>query len=151
MIDTKAFITETECKDLASLLNRKYAGFLAERYFEVVVDRNPIGVHAKVTLRNSSGSYFYPVEGRIADVDHDMTAREGGQLLLDYMGSYFDEYFREGGDVYLPIDWTEYEMDGVPLQMKGQIHNLAIEKMADEFLAGKGLDRDGHPAAQSLH
>jgi hypothetical protein len=103
-IPAKPFLSETECNEIASLMQRKYVGFLAERFFEVAVSRDRLGVHAKVTLRNQSGSFFYPVEGRIADVDSDLTQRENVLFLLDYMDAYFDEYFREGGDVYLPID-----------------------------------------------
>ncbi len=149
------FITEAECTELAQLMQRKYAGFLAERYFEVSVSTDPIGVHAKVTLRNKTGAYFYPVEGRIAHVDTDLSPRASGLFLLEYTDAYFDEYFREGGDVYLPIDWAEYESEGVPLQLKGQIFNLVIEKMADELLAGTGgvakLDDASGEDFETLH
>lgn len=147
-----AFVSEKECKDIALLMQRKYAGFIAERYFDVAVTKDVVGVHAKVTLRNESGSFFYPVEGRISHQDTDLAPRESALFLLDYMDGYFDEYFREGGDCYLPIDWAEYESDGVPLQLKGQIYNLVVEKMADEFLAGNGaLDDETTVEKPLLH
>lgn len=129
------FVTEGECRDLATLMGRKYASFMKDRHFEAVITKDARGVYATVTLRNRSGSFFYPVEGRMANIDHDMNPRESGLFLLDYIDSYFEEYFREGGDVYLPIDWAHYEHDGVPLQLKGQILNLEIERMADELLS----------------
>lgn len=144
---TVPFVEAAECSDLAALMQRKYAGFLAQRFFEVSVSKDVTGVHAKMTLRNQDGSFFYPVEGRMAFVDSDLSPRESALLLLNYMDAYFDEYLREGGDVYLPIDWAEYEYEGVPLQLKGQIYNLVIEKMADELLRGAGgadlADDDG--------
>jgi len=135
--DAAQFITEDECTEVSRQLERKYAGSLGERHFETQARKDGQGVYAKVTLRNQSGSYFYPVEGRIAHMDHDMNARDAGLFLLDYIDTYFAEYFREGGDIYLPIDWADYEMDDIPLQLKGQIFNLEIELMADELLQGE--------------
>ena len=131
---------QSECADLARLLDRKFAGLRGARYFGVEFSKDGQGVYAKVTLRNDSSSYFYPVEARIAFADTDLGERAAGMFLLDYISEYFAEYFREDGDCYLPIDWTEYQWDGVAFQVKGQILNLELEKMADELLAGFDLD-----------
>jgi len=134
-IEDQPFVTTEECEDLARLMERKYGAFLDGRAFAAEVSRDNLGVYAKVTLRNPSGSFFYPVEARMAHIDNDLNIRDGGLLLLDSIDSYFAEYLREGGDVYLPIDWADYDCDGTPIQMKGQILNLEIERLADEWLA----------------
>jgi hypothetical protein len=128
------FVSPDECAELVRLMARKYAASLDHRYFEAELNKDSRGVYAKVTLRNQTGSFFYPVEGRLAHLDHDMSEREAALFLLNYIDAYFDEYFREGGEVYLPIDWADYEDDGIPLQLKGQIFNLEVERMADELL-----------------
>lgn len=128
------FLTPQDLAELASLMNRKYAGHLNQRRFEATANKDATGVYAKVTLRNASGSYFYPVEGRLAHLDHDMNAKDAALFLLEYIDAYFAEYFKEGGEVYLPIDWADYDYDGVPMQLKGQILNLEVEKMADALL-----------------
>lgn len=133
------FITTDEASQIADLMDKKYRASLGQRFFEIDVKKDSAGVYAQVLLRNSSGSYFYPVEGRVAHDSHDLNARDAGLLLLDYIDSYFDEYFREGGDVYLPIDWADYEWDGVHIQLKGQILNLEVEKMADDLLNQAGF------------
>ncbi len=131
---TEQFLSKTELDAIAVVMDRKYASQVNHRRFEVSANKDATGVYAKVTLRNRSGSFFYPVEGRIANLDHDMAPKEAAIYVLDYIDAYFAEFFREGGEVYLPIDWSEYEYDGVPLQLKGQILNLEVEKMADELL-----------------
>ena len=128
----------SECAEIADTLNRKYAGFVGARHFEVETSKDSTGIHAKVTLRNRSGSFCYPVEGRLAHIDHDLGLRDAAHLLLDFIDAYFAEYFREG-DVYLPIDWADYESDGITLQMRGQILNLEAERLADEWLKGESL------------
>lgn len=130
------FVTTTECTEIATLMGRKYSTFLKQRFFEVVTTKDSHGVYAKITLQNQSGSFYYPVEGRMAHLDHDMSARDASLFLFDYIDAYFAEYFREDGDMYLPIDWADYDSEGVPFQLKGQILNLEVERMADELLAG---------------
>lgn len=131
---TAPFLTPDDLSELASVMDRKYASHLNQRRFEAVANKDATGVYAKVTLKNKSGSFFYPVEGRLAHLDHDMTPKEAALFLLEYIDAYFAEYFKEGGEVYLPIDWADYDYDGVPMQLKGQILNLEVEKMADAWL-----------------
>lgn len=128
------FVTEAEMKDAATVMARKYASFMNDRAFQIALKKDNRGVYATVTLANASGSYFYPVEGRMAALDHEMSQRDAALFLLSYIDLYFAEYFREGGDMYLPIDWADYEHDGVKLQLKGQILNLEVERMADALL-----------------
>lgn len=148
MTTTKPFVSTDECGEIARMMERKYASFIGERSFQLAANKDGFGVYATVTLHNQTGSFFYPVEGRISHQDHDLSARDAALMLIDYIDAYFGEYFQEGGDVYLPIDWAEYELDGVPLQLKGQILNLEVEKMADAWLAG--ADEIGE-AKEQLH
>jgi hypothetical protein len=116
------------------MLSRKYGAALKQRYFEVDLKRDGSGVYAKVTLRDRSGSFYYPVEGRIAHEDHSMSSRDAALFLVDYIDAYYEEYLRDG-ETFLPIDWAEYESEGVVFQLKGQVLNLEAEKLADEILA----------------
>jgi hypothetical protein len=139
-----------ELKTLTQIMDRKYAAKVKDRYFEAELTKDGVGVYAKVTLRDRSGKFYYPVEGRMAHADHDMNVRDAGLFLLDYMDAYFDEYFKEDGDVFLPIDWADFDCEGVALQLKGQIFNLEVERLADEILAKGGYDPgDTEPAEGS--
>ncbi len=132
------FLTRDECNQLASQLGKKYAAYLNDRYFLVEARDDSSGVYVTVTLRNQSASYVYPVESRLAHSSHDLSRRDGALLLADYIDEYFSEFFREAGDCYLPIDWAEFEWEGIPFQLKGQILNLEVEALADEWLARQG-------------
>lgn len=134
MSQDRAFVTPEERTELALMLSRKYGAALNQRYFEVDLKSDGNGVYAKVTLRDKSGSFYYPVEGRIAHEDHSMSNREAALFLVDYIDAYYEEYLRDG-ETFLPIDWAEYEADGVVFQLKGQVMNLEAERLADEFLA----------------
>lgn len=138
-------LTTDETQELAATMGRKYASFLNERFFEIEAKFDGQGVYVTVLLRNDSGSFYYPVEGRIADSDHHMTRHQAGLFLLDYVDSYFEEFFRENGEVYLPIDWATFDWDGTQVQVRGQILNLELEEMADKWLNNAGS------AGESLH
>lgn len=138
MESQKDFFSEAECNKLSELMARKHQSFLNDRHFEigVTLSHKPDAVCVKVLLRNKSGSFYYPVEARMT-LDQDMTKEETGYFLIDYIDVYFEEYLADGGDVYLPIDWTDFECEGKTFQLKGQVFNLELEQKADELLSGR--------------
>lgn len=135
MKSTRQFMTQAECDQIASLLGRKHTSFLRQRFFEVSVRKDSHGVYAKVIFRSRDGSFYYPVEARAAHMDHDLDEAAAAQLLCEYIGEYFAEYFQADNELYLPIDWADYVWEGMPLQMRGQILNLEAERLADELLS----------------
>ena len=139
-----------DCAEMARLLDQKYADARGPRAFEISLSKDTQGIYARVLLRNERGTFYYPVEGRIANRDHDLSERDAAVLVLDFIDSYFEEYFREGGDLMLPIDWAEYQWDGTPLQLRGQVINLEAEQLADELL-GAESGVPGRKDAGGLH
>ena len=127
------------CKNLCALMHKKYGAWLKERYFEAKSSSDNYGVFVTLTLRNGSGSFVYPVEGRMAWEDQELKPMEAANFLFDFIDSYFEEFLKEDEAVWLPIDWADYEYEGKKLQIKGQVINEAVEKMAEEFLANHGM------------
>ena len=136
-------LTRQDLAVLTETFNKKYRAYLVHpvhkvRFFELSASRNTDGVFVKVILQNQTKSFYYPIEARIADEDHDFSPQEAALFLFDYIDSYFEEYLQKG-DVYVPIDWTEYEWDGTPFQLKGQVFNLHLEHLADQILSRHGM------------
>lgn len=121
---------------LADLLNRKYENYLLGKLFTVTSHFIPSeqGVYVQVVLANSDQSFYYPVEARVAIDDEELTKKDAAFFLVDYIDTYFEEYLMEEEDLFLTIDWSPQEYDAVAFQMRGQIRNLKLEKMADEWL-----------------
>jgi hypothetical protein len=126
----------TECTEIETTLQRKYAVFAGKRRFKLEGQANGQSVALTLILKSDDESFFYPVEGQIAHSEQGLSQRNAAEMLLDLMDSYFQEYLVNGGEVYLPLDWQEYEVDGNKMQLRGQIQNLKLEKMADDLLAG---------------
>jgi hypothetical protein len=125
---------EEKNHDLASLLEKKYAQWLGQRFFEVFSTAQSSVVHVKVTIRSADKSFFYPIEGRINYEDQDLKAQEARDLVLDYIDAYIEEFLTGGEETYLPIDWANYDCEGLELQLRGQILNVKLEELADQLM-----------------
>jgi hypothetical protein len=120
---------------VANLLEKKYGAWLGQRFFEVTSAAQSAVVTVKVTLRNADKSFFYPIEGRIQFEDQDLKAEEARDFLLDYIDAYIEEFLTGGEETYLPIDWADYDCQGLELQLRGQILNIKLEELADQLLS----------------
>ena len=124
---------------IAETLERKYGTWLGQRYFEVETRSDKAVFSVKVILRNADKSFVYPIEGRIMYADQDMTLDAARDFLVDFIDAYIQEYLSGGEETYLTIDWSDYECDGIELQLRGQILNLKLEELADQWINGSGV------------
>jgi hypothetical protein len=139
-ISSTQLMTQEQTQTLVTMLERKYGGNIGNKYFEVETLREGAVLYAKVILRDALGKFFYPVEARINLEGQDITVSDARDLILDYIDAYFEEFLASDLSVYLPIDWANYDCDGVDLQMRGQILNKHLEAVADDLIDGKQLD-----------
>jgi hypothetical protein len=139
----KNFVTAEECQVLAEQMNRKYQYALEGRSFKIAATTEKDAVFVTVTLANVDESFVYPVDARVHYKSEDLTARRAALFLIDYIDVYFEEFLQEDGELYLPIDWAEHEYDTVKFQIKGQIHNMKLEKWADQLLGEQNAPNDG--------
>ncbi len=123
---------------VAQLLERKYGAWLGQRYIEVESHSDGSVLTIKITLRNRDKSYVYPIEGRMMISDQDLTVDEARDFLLDFMDAYIQEFLSGGEETYLTIDWSNYDCDGIELQLRGQILNVKLEELADQMISGSG-------------
>lgn len=134
---SKSPLTSTEQVEITNSIQRKYAAFTGNRKFVLEGTADAQAVSLILTLKNDDESFFYPVEARMSYREEGLSQKAATGVLLDVMDSYFQEFLVNDGEVYLPIDWQEYESaDGQKLQLRGQIRNMKLEKMADDLLSG---------------
>ncbi len=131
----KPFVTKDECEELAAAMQSKYAMAIADRRFAIEASQQDRGVYVKILLANQDESFFYPVEARILAEVEELSPRQAALFLIDYIDMYFEEFLMEEDEsLYLPIDWSDHEWDAVKFQVRGQILNRKLERMADELL-----------------
>lgn len=135
------FLNQDDCDALAKTMESKYAMALKGRSFKVEAEVKGRGVFVKVILSNHDKSYYYPVEARVLYEKEELQCGEAALFLLDYIDAYFDEYLtQENEEIYLPIDWADFQYEAIDFQMRGQILNLKLEELAEQLL------KNGSPA-----
>jgi hypothetical protein len=138
------FVNTQELLDLGQAMNTKYQHFLNDRAFTINATADDLGAYVTVTLANDDRSFVYPVEARMKFKEEELTRRRAVFFLIDYIDLYFQEFLmEEEEDVYIPIEWADFEWDTVKFQLKGQIFNSKIESRADEILLQAGFDVTG--------
>ena len=123
-------------RDLAQLNARfdsRFYDVRGERFFAIDARTHDDKVWVQSLLRNSSDTFHYAVEA-FTTKNKDKHPRAQAFFLLAYIDAYWDEYFSEDENVYLPIDWTEHCYREETFFIKGQILNLKAERLANELL-----------------
>jgi len=126
-------------KEFANILNRTHSHVLGDKFFTFQSTSNGSETHVTITLQNNKKTFFYPIEARMQTKSQGVTTIASVDLLVDYINCYLEQYFESGGDVYLPIDWTTFDVEGIALQMRGQILNKYAEDLADALLSGNKI------------
>lgn len=129
------FLSQEDCDALSKAMESKYAMALRGRNFRIEAEVKGRGVFVKVILSNKDRSYYYPVEARVLYEKEELQQGEAALFLIDYIDAYFDEYLnQENEEIYLPIDWADFEYEAIDFQMRGQILNLKLEELAEQLL-----------------
>ena len=131
----KQILSEENKTQLEKIMNIKWGAYLNDRSIHISTETVNNDVLATVTLKNSDNSFHYPVEARMSKTSLNSEGKEEALLLLDYIDIYFDEYFKDDENTFIPIDWKPYSYEGESIFMRGQIQNLLQEKNADDFIA----------------
>ncbi len=132
---TKPVLNAEDISKLQNLMETKHKMFLNDRGFKIEARREDAAIYVTVTLSRADRTFYYPVESRMDFIKEDMTQDEAALFLIDYIDLYFEDYFAEEENTFIPIDWANYFYDATDFQMKGQIRNLKLEEMADQILA----------------
>ena len=129
-------IEHQQIEDLARIMNLKYAPYRKDRYFSLRLVEG-VWVEIKVTLSSLDKTFVYPIEAKFESQDKDKTKAERQQhifAVLDYIDQYFEEYFKEDENVFIPIDWSLHSWEGHEFYLKGQVVNEKLETMAERWI-----------------
>ena len=123
-----------ELRSLGQRFNARFHDKRGERWFTVEAGEQHGATWVRVLLRNDDDSFHYPVEAR-STASTKKSHRAQAFFLLAFLDTYWEEFFDEDENVFVPIDWTFYEYQGEKFQIRGQVLNRMAEKIADELLA----------------
>ncbi len=123
-----------------------------ERFFEFLKKDENISIEGHISenamyitniLSNEEQTYYYPFETVISLKDNpDLEEEEAKLCLLDFIGEYFDEFFNDQRETFVPISWAPYSVKGKNLYAKAQVINKKLEKEADLILNNTNNEED---------
>jgi hypothetical protein len=142
----KRFFTPEEIAKMESAFNEEFLSFLNRDeniYIEGYIDEEKV-MYLNLTLKNREETYFYPFQTKILESENsDLKEEDAMHLLLDFIASYFDDFFKSSRNTFVLIDWKKYEFKERVLYAKGQVLNKRAEDLADKFLLENGFNCDG--------
>ncbi|HOW17379.1 MAG TPA: hypothetical protein PK443_06650 [bacterium] len=138
------FFSPQEVAELESVFNERFLSNLNKDEnisAEAYVSKGAL--YITFILCNDEQTYYYPFDMVIEEKESKgLTEEEAKLVLLDFAGSYFEEFFKSGRELYMPIDWKEYSLNGLKFYAKAQVLNKKLEKEADRILKEAGFDFD---------
>ncbi|MBX9704302.1 MAG: hypothetical protein K2X39_09140, partial [Silvanigrellaceae bacterium] len=120
---------------IVEIFNKKYNAFLEDEHFLLESSYLKNKYQIRFTLLKKDNSIAYPIECLfIKDDELKMSHFDIGVCLIDYFSIYWSDYFAEERTVYLTIDWSTHNFEGLTFYLRGFIRNLSLESQADSLL-----------------
>jgi hypothetical protein len=146
---SKHFWDATEHDEIAQVFVERFQKYLQEdETFQIDSCVCEGTLQFKITLKNHDNSFIYPIEC-VAYSNKDLGGlkpelQEGAwltlaQATLEYVMIYLEEFFEEGRELYLPLDWSHHSLtEETSILLRGFFRNKAIEDLADSLLKEHG-------------
>jgi hypothetical protein len=129
-----------ETEKLLDLMCSRHSLYLEDEIFELKSGFNQEQLQIEICLKKNDTSVIYPIEIVCIHQDYpDLKMEEILLSIIDYIDLYWTEYFNSERNIYVPLDWSEYQFEGVTFFLRGFIRNLSLEKQADFFLNEYGF------------
>ncbi len=128
-----------EQKKLLDVMKAKHSLYLDNECFEIKTGFYKEQIQIEICLTKVDRSIVYPIEVICVyeDFPH-LKLNEIFHVILDYIDLYWAEYFNHERNLFVPLDWSQYECEGLTFFLRGFIRNLVLEKQADSFLREYG-------------
>lgn len=119
-------------------LQDRHGGALRDETFAVTARLEGDTVVATVTLARRDRTAVYRVEAALSTADGQIpTHSEALDLALDFLDWHLGEYLRGGRETLLPLDWQPHRFGDHELLARGDLHNEALDDLADAWLRGE--------------
>jgi len=137
------FFKPEEIAQMEAVFNEKFFSFLKKDenvFFEGYFSEQTC--YITVLLKNEDETYYYPFETAIPLNQNPGVTEDGAKkFLLDFIGEYFETFFADERETFVPVDWTLFEVEGANIYARGQVVNKKLEKMGDAILGSADSGR----------
>ena len=128
-----------ELLNIKRILNKKHLIYLENESFEVESGVFEDQIQIRVSLIKNDRSIYYPIEC-IFMKEHTEESKDVNIAfkMLEYLDIYWAHYFSEERNIFVPLDWSKHEFEGISFYIRGFVRNLNLETSANDFLSKHG-------------
>ena len=134
----KPLLDATRSARIANLLDTRHGKSLKDETFELsahLEGENPV---MRVVLARHDRTLVYAMEAALIRSDYPgFSVLEALDVCVDFLDWHLGEYFREGRDAFLPLDWKKFRFGDVEIMARGDLRNVLLEDLADAWLRGE--------------
>ena len=134
----KQLIDAQEAARITESLSSRHGAHLKSERFVVTGRLDGEVVTVVLTMSNSDRSAVYTMETAAQLDDRKNLDHEAAlELCLDFLDWYLAEYFKDGRELLLPLDFKPHRFGDHEVQARGQINNEPLEALRDAWLRGE--------------
>lgn len=138
--------TADELIDIKKLLNKRHSVYLENESFEIESGSSHNQVQISVSLKKNDNTACYPIECVFIKETGDVKESEIAMKMIDYLDIYWTNYFSEERNVFIPLDWSKHDFEGIMFYIRGFIRKPQLETYANNLLLEHGYgDYDIQP------
>jgi len=138
--ELEPFLDTNQNQQKESIFNSyfKHYLFLNNEAFYIKTGFSKGRLEIEIELKSETEHFYYPIQLVFLTDLNKQELQTQSEVLFDYTMSYWSEYFSNDRDVFIPIDWQAFEIEGVEFFIRGSFRHLNLEKLADEYLIEHG-------------
>ena len=139
MLKLNPVFSKSEIFEIENLFVKKYFQFLDNEIFKIEVAENDTQIQFIFTLSKKDFTEKYPIEVLFfKDKYLKDKSKESSLHVIDYLDTYFQEFFEEDRNVFFPLDWSSHTSQDLTFYIRGFLRKSALEKDADTLLSTQG-------------
>ncbi|MFO0751100.1 MAG: hypothetical protein U1F43_36310 [Myxococcota bacterium] len=138
---TKPLIDSAYRTKVLDALVERHGSMLRSETFDLDAHREGDDAVVTLTLKTHDRTNVYEMEAAVRrELYAAMTLPQAVDVALDFLDWYLGEYFREGRDAFLPLDWKPFRFGDLEVMARGELRNEFLDEAADAWLRGERPD-----------
>ena len=135
---TVPLIDSDHARQVIDGLSRRHGRMMRDERFTVASRLEEGSVIVTIVLERYDRSFRYELEcASPVPEDETRSVQDTVDLCLDFLDWHLGEYFSEGRETLLPLDWQPHRFGDNEVLAKGDVRNPALDEAADAWLRGE--------------
>lgn len=137
----RPLLTPEHAARIVDTLSIRHGRKLDDERFTVGARLEDETVVVTLTLERLDRTFLYRMESAMTPTeDESVSAADALDLCLDFLDWYLGEYFKDGREILLPLDFQPHRFGEFEVLARGDVLNPLLEDAADAWLRGERVE-----------